>query len=739
MELLLGNLEAQLLEKEEIPSDELIFLINSRINPPVPVKKDDVYVRAMFLISDQVNSYGGCFPSDEHENLASLLIDSPVLVGHTKDKLPIARNFKAELAEKDGVNWVKVWFYWLKETTGSLPLKENIDHGIYKECSIGFSFEFPECSICGEDMRRCQHIPFKSYTDPGAEPTQAYFNYRKIHKVLETSLVYRGALPNTSITNDLIYQKHNCEDGTCKLGRVYKDVVEGALRKAGLEDQVKLTGEILKRGYSDRDIDLICELDLKEKVLASLPEGYRRKINLVEKSEKNQFNVSPFDFIPPTKPEKSASISNELFHPEDFSSLSGEWIVEPKYDGVRTQVHKKGKKIRIFTEASNPIESKFPTLIRSLMDSPHQSFILDGEVVKYRGKTRLRHQDVVSYINKKDQLSDDASFKFKAFDILHLNGVDLTSEPLEKRKEILKENFWDTEVVQRVKFEKISSDSVGKKMRELSTSEGTMIKNADSTDFDSVGWFQWKKEYELDVLVTKVIRNKKGSCNYVCEVGSRSNPISIGTTYSTNVEARTGDIIRVRIDHINKNDQGYSWYAPRVKDVRREKKEPDPIPVLERMIKRENGDDKIETADLKEKNRFALQIQWQGEAKHHGLRFSKRPVAIGLTISKLDLDELSNGKRFLCERRDFHDPEWFDFESNISKEKEDKEVNPGKSVPTDIEILDTGSFEILRGEPDFASFKMNGKILNGIYLLRGVMLNKKKRWLFWKKRVESRE
>jgi hypothetical protein len=58
----------------------------------------------MFLISDQVNSYGGCFPSDEHEDLARLLIDSPVLVGHTKDKLPIARNFKAELVEKDESN-----------------------------------------------------------------------------------------------------------------------------------------------------------------------------------------------------------------------------------------------------------------------------------------------------------------------------------------------------------------------------------------------------------------------------------------------------------------------------------------------------------------------------------------------------------------------------------------------------------------------------------------------------------
>jgi len=100
----------------------------------------------MFIVSDQVNSYGGCFPTEEHQNLTNLLIDSPVMIGHRKDSLPIARNFHAETIEKDGVNWVKVYFYWLKETDKSEDLKKKIDGGIYKECSISFLFNFPECS-----------------------------------------------------------------------------------------------------------------------------------------------------------------------------------------------------------------------------------------------------------------------------------------------------------------------------------------------------------------------------------------------------------------------------------------------------------------------------------------------------------------------------------------------------------------------------------------------------------------
>ncbi|MGH8016319.1 MAG: hypothetical protein ACREBV_09025, partial [Candidatus Zixiibacteriota bacterium] len=134
-------------------------------------------------------------------HLASLLTDSPVLIGHRKDKLPIGRNFHSVLINKDGRPWVKSYFYWLKSADGAESLKENIDGGIYKECSIGFTYFFPECSVCGEDIRRCDHQPLQKIINGGAESV-IHFNYRKIERVLETSLVYRGALPDTRVTKE---------------------------------------------------------------------------------------------------------------------------------------------------------------------------------------------------------------------------------------------------------------------------------------------------------------------------------------------------------------------------------------------------------------------------------------------------------------------------------------------------------------------------------------------------------
>ncbi len=210
MENLKGQIRAVLSEKEISPDETLVNLINARIKPPVPVTADQVYIRAMYLVSDQINSYGGRFPLDEQMRIAELVIDSPVLIGHNKEKLPVGRNFKAELVDREGKSWVKVWFYWLKNSTGAESLQENIDHGIYKECSLGFSFELPECSICFQDIRKCQHIPFKVYLDSSGREQQAHFNYRKIVKVLETSIVYRGATPDTAFSLDLeFFHKEN--------------------------------------------------------------------------------------------------------------------------------------------------------------------------------------------------------------------------------------------------------------------------------------------------------------------------------------------------------------------------------------------------------------------------------------------------------------------------------------------------------------------------------------------------
>jgi hypothetical protein len=211
MTISLGRVTAELAEPgQEIPTD-MVELINLNVKPPSKVAADDVYIRAMYVVSDQVNSFGGCFSVDEHQHLAELLVDSPVLVGHRKDQLPVGRTFHAVTVERNGHPWVKSYFYWLKSSERAEEFRANLDGGIYKECSIAFTFHLPECSICGKDIRRCQHQPFESY-DRGNVSEKCHFYYRQVERLLETSLVYRGAVPDTKVVKDLSHSEVGMSD-----------------------------------------------------------------------------------------------------------------------------------------------------------------------------------------------------------------------------------------------------------------------------------------------------------------------------------------------------------------------------------------------------------------------------------------------------------------------------------------------------------------------------------------------
>jgi len=178
----------------------LIDKINEVIKPPRAATGTNVNIRAMYLLNDLVNSHGGRFDRVELSVLSGIILDTPVMIGHNRSEAPLARTFHAELEEQDGVLWLKSYFYWPRREDGAADeTLEKIDSGILKECSISFVYTFPECSVCGEDMRKCPHeIRLSS-----REESQQYFYYKGVKEVLETSLVYKGSVKGTFVTDKL--------------------------------------------------------------------------------------------------------------------------------------------------------------------------------------------------------------------------------------------------------------------------------------------------------------------------------------------------------------------------------------------------------------------------------------------------------------------------------------------------------------------------------------------------------
>jgi hypothetical protein len=201
MEMITETLSGEL--SIDNPNERKAFLIdriNDVIKPPRPATEDNVNIRAMYLLNDLVNSHGGRFEGEELSVLSKLILDTPVMIRHNRAEAPLARTFHAELEEKEDVLWLKSYFYWPSRGEGAADeVLEKIDSGILKECSISFVYTLPQCSVCGEDMRKCPHDINLSSNDN----LRQYFYYRGIKEVLETSLVYKGSVKGTFVTDRL--------------------------------------------------------------------------------------------------------------------------------------------------------------------------------------------------------------------------------------------------------------------------------------------------------------------------------------------------------------------------------------------------------------------------------------------------------------------------------------------------------------------------------------------------------
>jgi len=195
MDWIYRELSGVMLPEQTKISDDDLSAINNLINPPpVPVTAREIFIRRCRLAGDAIDAGGGRFRTEDLPKLLQMVQGAPALVGHRRESLGVARFFGGSLMNdaKTGVTYIVPKFYWMKGHSGAEDLRVNIDGGIWCEASIGFVFRKPTCSICGEDIRRCEHVPGTEYSG-----RLTFFYYDEIVRVTEGSLVYRGAQPGT--------------------------------------------------------------------------------------------------------------------------------------------------------------------------------------------------------------------------------------------------------------------------------------------------------------------------------------------------------------------------------------------------------------------------------------------------------------------------------------------------------------------------------------------------------------
>jgi bifunctional non-homologous end joining protein LigD len=116
--------------------------------------------------------------------------------------------------------------------------------------------------------------------------------------------------------------------------------------------------------------------------------------------------------LPEWKEPMAATLTYERF-------TGPEWSFERKLDGIRVLAFKQGRNVRLLSRNRLPQNRAYPSVVKAIADLPVSDAILDGEAMgMWAG-----HGKIGYYI----------------FDILWLNGRDVTLLPLDQRRALLRE------------------------------------------------------------------------------------------------------------------------------------------------------------------------------------------------------------------------------------------------------------------------------------------------------------
>ena len=122
---------------------------------------------------------------------------------------------------------------------------------------------------------------------------------------------------------------------------------------------------------------------------------------------------------------------------QELGSAAIEW----KYDGARVQIHKDGKRVRIFSRRLEDVTRSLPEIVRLAQEVRADKAILDGEVVAIGKDSRpLAFQEILKRFRRKynvEKQAKETPLHLFLFDLIYLDGQSTVDLPLTRRRELL--------------------------------------------------------------------------------------------------------------------------------------------------------------------------------------------------------------------------------------------------------------------------------------------------------------
>ncbi|MEM4681443.1 MAG: ATP-dependent DNA ligase, partial [Acidilobaceae archaeon] len=200
---------------------------------------------------------------------------------------------------------------------------------------------------------------------------------------------------------------------------------------------------------------------------------------------------------------------------EVLKKVGGKALVEYKYDGERAQIHRSGDKIVIFSRRLENITNMFPDVIEyAKRGLKAKEVIVEGEIVAYDPESgELKpFQELMQRKRKHeiDKIMKEVPVKVFLFDVLYVDGIDLTVKPLSERRRYLENVVIEDE--NWLIAEHVVTDNPNDVMNFFykavaEGAEGLMIKALHSGSVYTAGvrgwlWVKFKRDYKSEMIDT---------------------------------------------------------------------------------------------------------------------------------------------------------------------------------------------------------------------------------------------
>lgn len=251
----------------------------------------------------------------------------------------------------------------------------------------------------------------------------------------------------------------------------------------------------------------------------------------------------------------------------------GPCALEPKVDGFRVQAHKNGDKVRLFSRNLEETTDMFPDVadaVRAQLKA--KKAIVEGEAIAFDPDTGdLRPFQETMQRKRKygiDEMRTSLPLKLLAFDVLYVDGKDVTGEPYSERHRRLGELIAPGPGIQLIEQQLVSEPHAVDEffMTKIEAGlEGLMAKRLDSTyvaGARNFNWMKFKRAYQghlrdtVDVVIVGYLRGRGQRARFgigalLCAVYDKPNDRfrTVGKVGSGLSDAEWGQF-RAKLDEI---------------------------------------------------------------------------------------------------------------------------------------------------------------------------------------------